>query len=159
MADEPAKKRSKDNKAKKASGAQTQEQPSTALVASGDSEAPATDQLERAVGTITANQLTVGELTLSYPARDVVLVLDGPTAARVIAAFADPSRRSSLQDPLDTATSSMRNLWASFDLDRLLAVSWIPQLPTRAMSRMTVDPPNPLTDSVPAQPAEAGAAG
>ena len=159
MADEqPTKKRTKAKKAKK-TGARAQEhQPSTAIVASPpDAETAAADQLEHALRTIATNQATLGELTLSYPTRDVALVLDGLTAARVLAAFADPARRSDLQDEINTATSPMRNLWASFDLDQLLAVSWMPGLPTRAMSRMTVDPPNPHTGSETADPVEAAA--
>ncbi len=158
MADEqPSTKQPKKKRKKGKAGDREQEgQPSTALVASPpDPGTAVADQLERTLGIIEANQLTVGELTLSYPARDVVLVLDGLTAARVLAAFADPGRRTRLQDELDTATSSMRNLWASFDLDRLLAVSWMPGLPTRSMSRMTVDPPNPHASTA----ADAGAAG
>lgn len=156
MADKQPTKKQPKKKGKVGDGEQ-EDPPSTALVASPpDPETAAADRLERTLGIIEANQLTVGELTLSYPARDVVLVLDGLTAARVIAAFADPARRTRLQDELDTATSSMRNLWASFDLDQLLAVSWMPGLPTRAMSRMTVDPPNPHAS---AAAADAGAAG
>ncbi len=158
MADKPTKKQPKKKRKKGKAGDREHEgQPSTALVASPpDPATAAADQLERTLGIIEANQLTVGELTLSYPARDVVLVLDGLTAARVLAAFADPARRTRLQDELDTATSSMRNLWASFDLDQLLAVSWMPGLPTRATSRMTVDPPNPHAS---AAAADAGASG
>lgn len=144
MADKQRTKKTKPKQNKKSttsSGTQG-DQSSTALVSSPP-EPDAADELERLLGTVTANQLTLGEVTLSYPARDVVLVLDGVTAARVIAAFADPARRTRLQDRLDTATSSMRTMWASFDLDQLLAVSWMPQLPTRAASRMTVDPPSP----------------
>jgi hypothetical protein len=158
MADkQPTKKTPKKNKKHKTGAQPDMEETSTALVASHppDPETAAVDQLERTLGTITANQATLGELTLSYPARDVVLVLDGLTAARVIAAFADPARRTRLQDQLDTATSSMRNLWASFDLDQLLAVSWMPHLPTRATSRMTVDPPNPHAASETGEPAAA----
>lgn len=154
MADEQQSSKDKTKKAKgkrkqaKKAGRTEAERTSTALVASPP-ESRTTDSLEEMVGTMAANQLTLGELTLSYPARDVVLVLDGVTAARVIAAFANPARRVRLQDELDTASSSMRNLWATFDLDRLLAVSWMPQLPTRATSRMTVDPPNPLASEEP----------
>lgn len=145
MADEQdTEKKASKKKDRKAGAGEQEERPPTAVVASPSSaEIAAADRLERTLDTITANQATLGELTLSYPARDVVLVLDGLTAARVIAAFADPTRRARLQDQLDTASSSMLNLWASFDLDQLLAVSWMPQLPTRATSRMTVDPPNP----------------
>jgi hypothetical protein len=144
MADEQATKKKTSKKKKKQAGTEKKEQrPSTALVESPSSAEAAADRLERTLDTITANQLTVGTLTLSYPSRDVVLILDGLTAAKVLAAFADPARRPRLQDHIDTATSSMQNLWASFDLGQLLAVSWMPGLPTPALSRMTVDPPNP----------------
>jgi hypothetical protein len=158
MADEqPTKKQPTKKKGKKDKPAPPRDQQSsTALVASHDPETAAVDQLEQTLDTIAANQATMGELTLSYPARDVALVLDGLTAARVVAAFADPSRRSSLQDELNAA-SSMRNLWASFDLDRLLAVSWMPGLPDRATSRMTVDPPNPHASVDSAETAAAAA--
>lgn len=113
MADkQPTKKSPKKNKKHKTGARPDTEAASTALVASQlpDPETAAVDQLDRTLDNITANQATLGELTLSYPARDVVLVLDGLTAARVIAAFADPARRTRLQDQLDTASSSMRNL-------------------------------------------------
>ena len=159
MADKRDAKKKKDKK-KHGTGVQPDtEATSTALVsAPPDAETAALDQLERTLGTIRANQLTLGELTLRYPSRDVVLVLDGLTAARVLAAFADPARRARLPDELDTATSSMRNVWASFDLDQLLAVSWMPGLPTRALSRMTVDPPNPHSSET-GDPVEAVADG
>lgn len=161
MADEQAtEKKASKKKGKKAGAGEQEERLSTAVVASPSyPETAAAEQLERTLDTIAANQATLGELTLSYPARDVVLVLDGLTAARVIAAFADPERRARLQDQLDMASSSMRNLWASFDLDQLLAVSWMPQLPTRAASRMTVDPPNPHATSGAADPAAAAVGG
>lgn len=157
MADkQPTKKRPKKKTKSKAGASAREEQPSTALVASPSDAEAAADRLERTLGTIAENQATLGELTLSYPARDVVLVLDGLTAAKVLAAYADPVKRTRLQDEVDTATSSMRNVWASFDLDQLLAVSWMPGLPTRALSRMTVDPPNPHS-TVTADPVGAAA--
>lgn len=121
-------------------GAAPAERPQTAMVAGstpeGETVAPVAD-----VGVL--NLLTIGELVLAYPERDVTLTLDGASAARVLAAFARPERRRFLQDQLSTTESPMRNLWATFDLDSLLAVSWYPQLPTKATSRMTIDPPNP----------------
>lgn len=157
MADkQPTNKRPRKKTESKADAPAREDQPSTALVASpSDAGAAAADRLERTLGTIAENQATLGELTLSYPARDVVLVLDGLTAAKVLAAYADPVKRTRLQDEVDTATSSMRNVWASFDLDQLLAVSWMPGLPTRALSRMTVDPPNPHSTET-ADPVGAG---
>jgi hypothetical protein len=115
---------------------------STAVVTS-DYSPTYTEVLADAVDTETVNRVTLGELVLHYPTRDVVLALDGATAARVVAAFAKPERRRHLQDTLDTTSSSMRNLWATFDLDSLLAVSWLPGLPSKASKRMTVDPPSP----------------
>lgn len=93
------------------------------------------------------NRITLGELVLSYPARDVTLMLDGATAARVLAAYARPERRGRLQDYLNIETSTMRNQWSSFDLENLLAVSWYPGLPSKAAGRMTVDPPGPDADA------------
>jgi hypothetical protein len=116
--------------------------PSPDAAAAPVAEPGAGDELERLLGTVTVNRLTIGEVTLSYPSRDVVLTLDGVTAARILAAFADPARCERLQDRLDTGTSSMQNSWITFDLDSLLAVSWTPQLPSTATSRMTVDPPS-----------------
>jgi hypothetical protein len=162
MADKQPTKKSPRKKTKsKASAPAQEDQPSTALVASPSDAraAAAADRLERTLSTIAENQATLGELTLSYPARDVVLVLDGLTASKVLAAFADPARRTRLQDQIDTATSSMRNLWASFDLDQLLAASWVPGLPTRALSRMTVDPPNTGNGSRAAVSVDAGSDG
>ena len=103
---------------------------------------------ERPVVTVAdINLVTLGELVLSYAARDVTLILDGATAARVLAAYARPERRGRLQDYLDIETSTMRNQWASFDLENLLAVHWYPGIPSRATSRMTVDPPSHRADA------------
>lgn len=93
------------------------------------------------------NLATFGELLLHFPERDVSIVLDGATAARVVAAFAEPWRRALLQDRIDLQSSPMTNLWSSFNLARLLGVSWIPGLASSAAERMTVDPPMPATAS------------
>lgn len=144
MADEkPTTKKAK-NTPKKVTPPVEETPPSTAVVTTEPpaAESELTYTTVEELDTDAMNRLTVGELVLSYPARDIVLALDGATAARVIAAFARPERRRYLQDVLNTKTSTMRNLWSSFDLDSLLAVSWYPELPSRSTQRMTVDPPS-----------------
>ena len=87
------------------------------------------------------NAPTLGELVLSYPSRDVALVLDGATAARALKVFAQPELRRRLQDELVLGEASMTNPWVAFDLRELMAVSWYPNLPSPGTQRMTVDPP------------------
>lgn len=118
--------------------------PSAEIATTGIDATP--DENERAVVMVAdLNRETFGELLLHFPERDVSIVLDGSTAARVIAAFAEPRRRALLQDQIDVSGSPMTNLWSSFNLARLLGVSWIPGLASRAAERMTVDPPVPTT--------------
>lgn len=91
------------------------------------------------------NRVTYGELMVHYPERDVTLVLDGHTAAKVMSVHAGTGSRRRLQDLLHPAVSNMGNLWASIDIDRALAMSWYPGLGTTS-TKMTVDPPKPQTD-------------
>ena len=148
------KKRSKKTKTKDRSrpkqgdAAATDAAESSTAVVTSDYSPTYTEVLAHPIDTATVNRVTLGELMLHYPARDVALALDGATAARVLAAFARPEQRRRLQDTIDTETSSMRNLWATFDLESLLAVSWFPSLPSKAAQRMTVDPPMPSSHDV-----------
>jgi len=96
----------------------------------------------------TVNRMTAGELVLHFAERDVAIVSDGETAARVLAVFAGTGQRRLLQDRIIPGESLMTNMWASLDLSRLLAVSWLPGLPSQATQRMTVDPPRPDIDAM-----------
>ena len=89
------------------------------------------------------NRTVLGALTLHTPTRDVVVVLDGESAARVMAVFAGTVRRHSMQDLMHPAASEMRHLWLSVDLSDVVALSWMPGLPTGGERVMTVDPPVP----------------
>ena len=111
--------------------------------ATGLDEADVTEKEAMSFILTQGNAPIFGELILHFAERDVPIILDGETAARVIATFAEPWRRRRLQDRIDPATSPMSNMWSTFDLSRLLGASWIPGVATKADSRMTVDPPLP----------------
>lgn len=90
------------------------------------------------------NQARIGELTLHYEARSVVLYMDGDAALRIIELYRRRNSRTAavrLADPFDPARSDAGNGWVSLDLDdhRLLAVSWIP-LPPQPRPRTVIDP-------------------
>jgi hypothetical protein len=89
------------------------------------------------------NKFTLGELTVHYPARDVTIVVDGHTAARVMAVYAGVATRTRMQNLIHPDLSHMKNLWATVSLDGALAMTWNPGLPSRAQRTMTVDPPAP----------------
>lgn len=95
------------------------------------------------VGQITRNQQIFGELVVHYPERDVRIVLDGLAASRVIAVHAGVSTRLDMQDKFTPYLAEMANMWASIDLDRVLAMSWIPGLASVGGRKMTVDPKPP----------------
>lgn len=84
------------------------------------------------------NLLTVGQLTLHYPSRDVTVWLDGDAALRLLTMFA-LRREGGLADPLDPETSEADAGWVVLDLDEPLAMSWTPGLP-RKRPRTAVDP-------------------
>lgn len=87
------------------------------------------------------NAITFGRLVVHYPARDVDLFMDGSTAERVLAVFSGRSPKSVLQDVLVPGASSMANMWATFDIEGPLAISWLPGIRSATSRRMTVDPP------------------
>lgn len=89
------------------------------------------------------NQAILGELVLHYSERDVTVVVDGNSASKVMAVFTGTGSRLALQDPIQPGEANMGNLWTAFDLERLLAVTWIPGLPKPGGRTMTVDPPAP----------------
>lgn len=89
------------------------------------------------------NRLKFGQLYLHTVTRDVVVLLDGESAARVMAVFAGTGRRSVMRDVMSPALSDMANLWLAVDLREVVAISWIPGLPSTADRVMTVDPPVP----------------
>lgn len=89
------------------------------------------------------NRLELGQLYLHTVSRDVVVPLDGESAARVMAVFAGTGRRSVMRDVMSPALSNMGNLWLAVDLREVVAISWIPRLPSTADRVMTVDPPVP----------------
>lgn len=89
------------------------------------------------------NAALFGELIVHYPERDVSIVLDGASASKVMAVHAGVSNRAAMQDPLVPLLSNMANMWASIDMDRALAMSWAPMLPSVAGRKMTIDPALP----------------
>lgn len=83
----------------------------------------------------------LGELTIWYESRTVVLPIDGDSALRVLAAW----QRDELWrgDFLEPATSSAANLWAVVELGVApLAMVWTPAeaLGRRRADRIAVDP-------------------
>lgn len=89
------------------------------------------------------NRLEFGQLYLHTVSRDVVVPVDGDAAARVIAVFAGTGRRSVMRDLMSPALSDMGNLWLAVDLREVVAISWIPGLPSTGDRVMTVDPSLP----------------
>lgn len=86
------------------------------------------------------NRLEFGQLYLHTVSRDVVVPLDGDAAARVMAVFAGTGRRSVMRDLMSPLLSDMGNLWLAVDLREVVAISWIPGLPSTGDRVMTVDP-------------------
>lgn len=91
------------------------------------------------------NRLEFGQLYLHTVSRDVVVPLDGDAAARVMAVFAGTGRRSVMRDLMSPLLSDMGNLWLAVDLREVVAISWIPGLPSTGDRVMTVDPSVPET--------------
>lgn len=89
------------------------------------------------------NRLEFGQLYLHTVSRDVVVPLDGDAAARVMAVFAGTGRRSVMRDLMSPLLSDMGNLWLAVDLREVVAISWIPGLPSTGDRVMTVDPSVP----------------
>lgn len=89
------------------------------------------------------NRAEVGQLYLHTRSRDIAVILDGEAAARVMAVFAGTGRRLAMRDMVHPELANTRNLWVSIDLHEVVALSWVPGLPSRAERVMTVDPPVP----------------
>lgn len=89
------------------------------------------------------NRLEFGQLYLHTVSRDVVVALDGDAAARVMAVFAGTGRRGVMRDLMSPLLSDMGNLWLAVDLREVVAISWIPGLPSTGDRVMTVDPAVP----------------
>lgn len=89
------------------------------------------------------NRLRFGELVVHYPERDVTIVLDGASASKVMAVHAGVGHRLAMQDRLEPLRANMANMWASIDMDRALAMSWIPGLTPLSTRKMTIDPEVP----------------
>ena len=79
----------------------------------------------------------MGILTAHFPERDVDLVLDGPSALRLLAIYAHGIGRGDRIDPLISPSWAM---WVAVDLERAMALSWWPRLP-KAKTRVAIDPP------------------
>lgn len=97
----------------------------------------------RVLDQATRNRQIYGELIVHYPERDVSIVLDGASASRVIAVHAGVATRPAMQDRFTPLIAEMGNMWASIDLDRALAMSWIPGLAPIGGRKMTIDPVPP----------------
>ena len=117
--------------------------------AAGDDETPADETTDVSqemseLGrlTVTArNRMTLGQLILHYPSRDVTVLLDGEAGLRMLKMF-EQRREHGLADALDPELSSASAGWLVLDLDGAgapLAMSWIPGLPTKR-PRTTIDP-------------------
>lgn len=89
------------------------------------------------------NRIRIGQLVLHARERDITVVLDGDSAARVMSVFAGTGRRREMWDLMSPELSNMANLWVSVDLREVVAISWFPGLPSPADQVMTVDPPVP----------------
>lgn len=85
------------------------------------------------------NESVVGQLIVATDTRDFTLYMDGDAALRTIVAFIRHGRHEGLSDRLDPTTSAASAAWVALDLERVLALSWFPNLPGRS-PRMVVDP-------------------
>jgi hypothetical protein len=92
---------------------------------------------------VSLNRSLFGELVVHYPERDVTIVLDGASASKVMAVHAGVSPRLAMQDRLEPLRADMTSMWASIDMDRALAMSWIPGLGPLSTRKMTIDPEVP----------------
>lgn len=89
------------------------------------------------------NRAEFGQLFLHTRSRDIAVILDGDAAARVMSVFAGTGSRVAMRDLVHPELANMRDLWVSIDLHEVVALSWIPGLPSRADRVVTVDPPAP----------------
>lgn len=85
----------------------------------------------------------IGQLVVHASTRDISIPLDGESTSRVMAVFAGTRFRRDLEDVMVVGLAEMRHLWASIDLAKVIALSWIPALPSASDRVMTVDPPLP----------------
>jgi len=92
---------------------------------------------------VVSNRSRFGELVVHYPERDVTIVLDGASASKVMAVHAGVSHRLVMQDRLEPLRANMGNMWASIDMDRALAMSWIPGITPLSTRKMSIDPEVP----------------
>lgn len=85
------------------------------------------------------NAAVIGQVTLHYAARDVVVYLDGDAAMRLLTMYRN-RREGIYGDQLDPYDTDARNAFVVLDLDDPpLTVSWLPGVPTRR-PRTAIDP-------------------
>lgn len=160
MSDDDKKQPTRRTRARPADTTPAEAPTSEPVDAGADAEAPAAEDIGGVMTTETAlididdvdpdevaaalNRLRFGELVVHYPERDVTLVLDGASASKVMAVHAGFSNRLAMQDQLEPLTANMANMWASIDMDRALAMSWIPGLAPSSTRKMTIDPGVPV---------------
>ena len=90
------------------------------------------------------NAARLGTLVLHFAARDVTVLIDGDAAMRLLEIYRQRGQSSAVEqyaEGLDPANSSASVGWVVTDpaSDDLLAVSWIPGLPSKP-PRVAVDP-------------------
>ena len=90
------------------------------------------------------NAARLGTLVLHFAARDVTVLVDGDAALRLLEIYRQRGQRSAVEqyaEGLDPVNSSAEVGWVVTDpaSDDLLAVSWIPGLPSKP-PRVAVDP-------------------
>lgn len=90
------------------------------------------------------NRLVYGRVVVHFPERDVEFVLDGDAALRLMAIHARRDRPW-MDDRLRPESSKAANLWISLDVQRALAMTWIPTLKERSLT--TIDPEYPADDA------------
>ncbi|HEX7095179.1 MAG TPA: hypothetical protein VF183_04815 [Acidimicrobiales bacterium] len=83
------------------------------------------------------NRGVVGELIVHFATREARFVVDGEAALRILALYSRGDL--SLIDHAHPDESNARNMWLALDLDRVLAISWIPGLRDGRV-RATIDP-------------------
>lgn len=89
---------------------------------------PARGVASELISGASANMAVIGSLTLHFRDRDVVAMMDGYAALRMLTSI--ERNEEGWGDPLNPALSDAGNLWIAIRTERLLGASWVPGRPS-----------------------------
>lgn len=89
---------------------------------------PARSVASELISGASANMAVIGSLTLHFRDRDVVAMMDGYAALRMLTSI--ERNEEGWGDPLNPALSDAGNLWIAIRTERLLGASWVPGRPS-----------------------------